>query len=295
MERWYERLRLHGIGVWSPQMRFGDPGLIAESAQDLEELGYSAIWIPDVGGDVLGSVELLLGAGSGIGVATGILNVWMQDPVEVARRRASWSVAWQRRFVLGLGVSHAPLIDHGHPGRYTKPYSKMVGFLDALDGAEPPFPIQARLLAALRPRMLGLARDRASGAHPYFVPPEHVDRAREILGPDATIAVELAVVLDRHPSSARETARRHTSIYTNLPNYTNNLRNFGFGDEDFADNGSDKLVDAIVAWGDDDAIVRRVAIMREAGADHVCIQVIRPDDELPRADWRHLAPALVGH
>ncbi len=288
-------MRLHGTGIWSAQMRYGDPRLIAESASELEELGYSAIWIPDVGGDVLGSIEILLRAAPRIAVATGILNVWMQDPVEVARRRASWSDAWQRRFVLGLGVSHAPLIDQGDPGRYTKPYSKMVDFLDALDGAEVPFPIDARVLAALRPRMLGLARDRAAGAFPYFVPPEHVVRAREILGPDAMIAVELAVVLGRDPSTARETARRHTAIYVNLPNYTNNLRDFGFADDDFADKGSNRLVDAIVAWGDHDAIARRVAVMRDAGADHVCVQVIRPDDEFPRADWSDLAPALVEH
>jgi probable F420-dependent oxidoreductase len=285
-------MRLHGTGIWSAQMRYGDAGLIAESAAELEELGYSAIWIPDVGGDVLGSVELLLRAASGMGVATGILNVWVQDPAEVARRRASWSDAWQRRFMLGLGVSHAALIDQGHPGLYTKPYSKMGEFLDALDGAVTPFPIEARLLAALRPKMLRLARDRAAGAHPYFVPPEHVMRAREILGPDATIAVELAVVLDRDPTSARQTARRHTAVYVNLPNYTNNLREFGFGDEDFAESGSNRLIDAIVAWGDHDAIARRVAVMRDAGADHVCIQVIRSDDELPRSDWRQLAPAL---
>lgn len=286
-------MRLHGTGVWSGHMRYGDPGLIAESAAELDELGYSAIWIPDVGGDVLESIEVLLRAAPRIGVATGILNVWMQDPVEVAQRRALWNDAWRRRFVLGLGVSHAPLIDHGHPGRYTRPYSKMVDFLDALDGAEVPFPIDARVLAALRPRMLGLARDRAAGVHPYLVPPEHVVRAREILGPDASIGVELAVVLDRDPSTARETARRHTATYVSLENYTNNLRDFGFGDDDFAERGSDRLVDAIVAWGDLDAIVQRVAAMRDAGADHVCIQVIRPDDQLPRADWRDLAPALI--
>ncbi len=288
-------MRLEGTGIWSGQMRFGDAGLIAESAAELEELGYSAIWIPDVGGDVLGSVELLLRAAPRVGVATGILNVWMQDPFEVARRRAGWNDTWQGRFTLGLGVSHAPLIDQGHPGRYTKPYSKMVDFLDALDGAEVPFPIDARVLGALRPRMLGLARDRAAGVHPYFVPPEHLVRAREILGPDATIAVELAVVLEKDPSSARETARRHTGIYVGLTNYTNNLRDFGFGDDDFAEHGSDRLVDAIVAWGDEDAIASRVAMMRDAGADHVCIQVIRPDDEMPRAEWRALASALVGH
>jgi probable F420-dependent oxidoreductase len=287
-------MRLTGTGIWSPQLRYGDAALIAEAAAELDELAYNAIWIPDVGGDVMGAVETLLRSTPRIVVATGILNVWMQDPAEVAGRRASWNADWQRRFVLGLGVSHAPLIDHGHPGRYQKPFSKMVEFLDALDAAEVPFPADARVLAALRPRMLGLARDRAAGVHPYFVPPEHVARAREILGPDAMIGVELAVVLDGDPSTARATARRHTATYVRLPNYTNNLRDFGFGDDDFAQDGSDRLVDAIVAWGDLDAIARRVSAMRDAGADHVCIQVIRPDDELPRDDWRELATALVG-
>jgi probable F420-dependent oxidoreductase len=190
-------------------------------------------------------------------------------------------------------VSHAVLIDHENPGRYAKPYSKMVEYLDGLDAAEAPFPADARVLAALRPKMLKLARDRAAGVHPYFVPPEHVVRARETLGPDAMIGVELAVVIDANPSSARETARRHTSTYVTLPNYTNNLREFGFGDDDFVERGSDRLVDAIVAWGDLDAIAKRVATMHDAGADHVCIQVIRSDDELPRADWRELGPALI--
>jgi probable F420-dependent oxidoreductase len=286
-------MRLSGIGVWSGQLRYGDAGQIADAAAELDELGYDAIWIPDVGGDVLGSVEALLRATPRIVVATGILNIWMHEPAEVAQRRASFTEAWQERFLLGLGVSHAVLIDHENPGRYAKPYSKMVEYLDALDAADVPFPADARVLAALRPKMLKLARDRAAGVHPYFVPPEHLVRAREILGPDSLIGVELAVVIARDPSSARETARRHTSTYVNLPNYTNNLREFGFGDDDFAERGSDRLVDAIVAWGDLDAIAKRVAAMRDAGADHVCIQVIRPDDELPRADWRELAAALI--
>jgi len=274
-------------------MRYGDAGLIAESAAELDDLGYRAIWIPDVGGDVLDAVELLLRATPHIGVATGILNVWLQDPVEVAQRRSQWGGDWQDRFTLGLGASHAPLINQGHPNRYTKPYTKMVDFLDKLDGAAVPFPVESRVLGALGPRMLALAGERASGAHPYFVPPEHVVRAREILGAKATIAVELAVVLDSDPASARTVARTHTGIYLTLPNYTNNLRHFGFGDSDFVDGGSDRLIDAIVAWGDLDAIVQRVTAMRHAGADHVCIQVIRAEGEMPRSEWRNLAAALL--
>ena len=190
-------------------------------------------------------------------------------------------------------MSHAPLIDHGQPGRYTKPFSKMVAYLDGLDAAEPPYPVDARVLAALGPRMLGLARDRAAGAFPYFVPPEHVACAREILGPDVFIGVELAVVLDRDPASACVTARRHTATYVGLVNYAQNLYQFGLGDDDFLEQGSDKLVDMIVVWGDLDAIAARVQAMRDAGADHVCVQVIRPDNDTPRAEWRELASALL--
>jgi probable F420-dependent oxidoreductase len=286
-------MRLSGTGVWSGHLRYGDPGAVADAAAAVDDLGYSAIWIPDVGGDVLGSVEALLRATRRATVATGILNVWMHDPAEVAQRRASWTADWQRRFLLGLGVSHAVLIDSTEAGRYQKPLAKMIEFLDGLDGAAEPFPVDARVLAALRPRMLGLARDRCAGAHPYFVPVEHVAKARATLGPDALIAVELAVVLDTDPATARATARRHTAIYTTLPNYTNNLLEFGFSADDFAESGSDRLVDAIVAWGSVDTIAGRVSALRAAGADHVCIQVIRTDDEIPHAEWAELAPALV--
>ncbi len=284
-------MQLSGTGVWSHHLRYGDPGQVAHDAAELDALGYSALWIPDVGGDVLESVEHLLGATNYAKVATGILNIWMHTPTEVSERRAAWNDDWQQRFAMGLGASHAVLIDMNEPGRYAKPYSKMVEYLDGLDAAG--FPADARLLAALGPKMLGLSRDRAAGAHPYFVPVEHIAHAREILGADPIIAAELAVVLDTNSSSARDTARRHTQVYVTLPNYTNNLRNFGFGDDDFADRGSDRLVDAIVAWGTVDTVASRVEAMRAAGANHVCIQVIRADDEVPRDDWRELAPALV--
>jgi probable F420-dependent oxidoreductase len=238
-------------------------------------------------------VETLLGAAARTVIATGILNIWMHEPDEVAARRAAWSDDWKARFLLGLGVSHAPLIDHAEPGRYTKPFSKMVGYLDGLDGAAVPWPADSRVLAALGPRMLGLARDRTAGIHPYFVPPEHVARAREIVGPDAMIAVELAVVLDADPSSARATARVHTATYVGLVNYAQNLYQFGLTDDDFLEQGSDKLVDMIVAWGDMNAITKRVQAMRDAGANHVCVQVIRPDNESPRTEWRELAAALL--
>ena len=286
-------MQLGRTGIWAHQLRYGDAGAIAEMAAELDELGYDALWIPDVGGDVLGSVELLLRAAPRAVVATGVLNIWMHEPDEVAAHVGGWEDAWKARFLLGLGVSHALLIDHGNPGRYAKPYSKMFEYLDGLDAAHPPLTEDTRVLAALGPRMLELARDRAAGVHPYFVPPEHIAAARALLFPTSLIAVELAVVLDSTPSSARATARRHTATYVNLPNYTNNLRRFGYDDDDFADGGSDHLIDGIVAWGDLDSIAARVQQMRDAGADHVCIQVIRADDDVPRADWRELAAALL--
>jgi probable F420-dependent oxidoreductase len=286
-------VQLTGTGIWAHQLRYADPGEIAESAALLDDLGFSALWIPDVGGDVFASAEVLLRAAPRAAIATGVLNIWMHEPADVAAHLAAWDATWRDRFVLGLGVSHAALIDHGNPGRYTKPYTHMVEYLDGLDRAEPPVPERARLLAALRPRMLELARDRAAGAFPYFVPPEHVAEARSALGASSLLAVELAVVLDTDPASARATARNHTGIYVTLPNYTDNLRRFGFDDDDFTGAGSDRLVDAIVAWGDLDAIKARVQLMRDAGADHVCVQLICADDAALRSGWRELAAALL--
>ena len=286
-------MKLSGTGVWAGQLRYGDEGPITEAAAELDELGYSALWIPDVGGDVLGAMEVLLAATDRAVVATGILNVWMHEPAEVAARRASWSEPWQKRALFGLGVSHAPLIDQGNPGRYTKPYSTMVEYLDGLDAAELPLPSEARILAALGPRMLALARDRTAGVHPYLVTPEHAAHARELLGPDRLIATEQGVVLETDPETARAIARNHLAMYLPLPNYWNNLKRLGFDETDLLEGGSDRIVDAIVAWGDVDAIKTRVTAQRDAGADHVCIQVLRATYDFPREAWRELAAALV--
>jgi probable F420-dependent oxidoreductase len=286
-------MKLSGTGVWAGQLRYGEEGPIAEAAAELDELGYAALWIPDVGGDLFPAIENLLGATTRTAIATGILNIWMHEPADVAAHRASWEESWQRRVLLGLGVSHAPLIDSGNPGRYEKPYARMVEYLDGLDAAEPPVPQESRLLAALGPRMLALARDRTAGVHPYLVPPEHSARAREIVGPDALVASEQAVVLETDPERARAIARNHLAMYLPLPNYWNNLLRLGFDESDKQQGGSDRIVDAIVAWGDVDAIKTRVDAHRDAGADHVCVQVLRADYEFPKAEWRELAGALV--
>ena len=222
-------------------------------------------------------------------VATGILNIWRHDAREVAAETASLRAASGDRFVLGLGVSHERLIGE----EYVAPLAKMRSYLDELDGTgQSP---DVRVLAALRPRMLELARSRSAGAHPYYVPPEHTAVARAELGPGPLLAPEQTVVLEPDPTAGRALARQFCARYLPLPNYTDNLRALGYTDEDLAPPGSDRLVDAIVAWGSAADIATRVQAHLDAGADHVCVQVVRADDGPSEADvWQELAGALPG-
>ena len=224
----------------------------------------------------------------------GILNVWMHDAMWVASRHAQLTQAYPDRFLLGLGVSHAVLVDNAEDGhRYARPLSAMIGYLDLLDAAAPPVPTSERALAALGPKMLELARDRALGAHPYLVTTDHTAHAREILGPGPLLAPELKVVLSTDATEARSISRQGLALYLTLPNYTDNLQRIGFTAADLANGGSDRLVDSIVAWGDLDAIAHRIRQHREAGADHVCLQVLTANDSaFPLAQWRELASML---
>lgn len=286
--------RLHGTGIWSAALRYGDPAAAADAAAELEEQGWSALWIPDVGGDLFASVGNLLGATSTVTVATGILNLWMREAAETAQRHHDFVAEHGPRFLVGIGVSHAPLIDAAEPGRYRRPLARTAEYLDGLDAAEHPLAPGDRVLAALGPKMLELARDRTAGSHPYLVAPEHTAIVREALGPDRLVAPEQAVVLETDPGRAREIARAHLAGYLGLPNYANNWKRIGFTDDDLADGGSDRLVDALVAWGDEDAALERVQQHRDAGADHVCVQVLGGDLMSPSTDeWRRLAPALL--
>jgi probable F420-dependent oxidoreductase len=281
---------LTGTGIWSRELRFHeDEGAIAEAAAELEELGYSALWLPGSrGGDIFGACEQVLDATSRIPVATGIVNVWMHDPAASAAAHARLTSAHPRRLLLGIGISHAALVE-----QYRRPLATMRDYLDGLDAADPPVPVDERVIAALGPRMLALAAERTAGTHPYLVTPEHSRIAREAVGPDKLVAPEQTVVVESDPARARELGRAFLAGYLAMPNYTNNLRRLGFGDEDLADGGSDRLVDAVVAWGEPDAIAARVEEHRAAGADHVCIQVAGVSrGELPLAQWRALAPTL---
>lgn len=277
------------VGIWSIGLRSEDPARrreILEAAAELEELGYGAIWLggsPDVSHAIP-----LIEATHRIVVATGILNIWDHDAAEVAARRGALAAAHPGRFLLGLGASHAASV-----GRYDKPYSTMVGYLDRLDAASPPVPKSERVLAALGQRMLQLSGDRAAGAHPYLVTPQHTRQARVRLGAGPLLAPEVKVILETDPEQARTAARRHLAPYLHLPNYTNNLLRLGFTAEDLSSGGSDQLIDAIFAWGDLQAVRKRLAEFHNTGADHVCVQVITDDRQaLPRPQWRELAAAL---
>jgi len=281
-------------GIWSSNLRYGDLGRATEVAAELETLGYSALWIPDIGGDVWTPLAALLGATTTATIATGILNLWMHTPEETAANHAELTAKHGDRFLCGIGISHQRLIDTvQEAGTYKRPVATMAAYLDGLDAADPPLAPANRVLAALGPKMLELARERTAGTHPYLVTPELTKQARDGIGPDKLVASELGVVLETDPSTARAIARKALSTYLGLPNYANNWRRQGFTDDDFADAGSDRLVDALFAWGDETAIARRVQEHRDAGADHVCIQVLAEDPrELTLDAWRALAPAL---
>ncbi|GAA2361513.1 LLM class F420-dependent oxidoreductase [Streptomyces cuspidosporus] len=277
-------------GIWTGALRATDParhGAIRDAAAELEELGFPALWLG--GSPSLDQAALLLEATSRITVATGILSIWDHTAAEVAEHHAALDPAHGDRFLLGLGVSHSRLAKD-----YSRPYTAMREYLDALDAAPTPVPASRRVLAALGPKMLKLSRDRAAGAHPYLVTAEFTAKAREILGPDPLLAPELKVVLEPDLDRARTVARGYLAFYLSLPNYTNNLLRLGFGEDDFRDGGSDRLVSSVFALGDAEAIRRRVDEFLAAGADHLAVQVVtdNPMSDIPLAEWRTLAEAL---
>jgi probable F420-dependent oxidoreductase len=285
-------MELSGVGVWSSQLRYGDAGESADAAAELEELGFQALWIPDVGGPVFDAIGQLLASTKRVVVATGILNLWMHTPSEVAASYATLSVAHGDRFLLGIGVSHAPLIDASEPGRYRQPRAATRAYLDALDAADRPVPVDHRVLAALGPKMLALAATRAGGAHPYLVTPDHTRGAREVLGEGPLLLPEQTVILCDDAAEARAIGTDWLRAYLALPNYANSLLRSGFSSDDLT-SVSDRVFDAIIAWGDEDAIMRRVNEHYAAGADHVCIQVLTPDPTaFPREQWRRIAAAM---
>jgi probable F420-dependent oxidoreductase len=281
-------MRLTNLGVWA-----ATDGLSAAEAaafaQRLEAWGYGALWIPEaVGREVFSACAWLLANTTRLVVASGIANIYARDALAAAAAQKGLNEQSGGRFLLGLGVSHIPLVQDMRQHEYGKPVATMRAYLEGMAAAPyksiaPDSPPKT-VLAALGPKMLELAGERTDGAHPYNVPPEHTREAREILGPNKLLCVEQAAILATDASQARAQARQFLEFYMGLPNYVNNWRRLGFSDPDFVGGGSDRLIDAVVVWGNEQSIRKRIEEHWQAGADHVCVQAIgaggRPDERL---------------
>ena len=284
------------IGIWSFGIASRPAAEVREALAEVEALGYTGAWYGEAFfRESMGTAALALSWTERLVVATGISNVYARDPAAAKAGANTLGEAFPGRFVLGLGISHQPPVEaRGHA--YGPPLTTMRAYLDGIDaapymGPEPVEPTPV-VLAALGPKMLDLARERTDGAHPYFVPVEHTAQARERLGPGKLLAPEQAVLLTTDEAKAREVIREHVTFYMTAPNYRNNMLRLGFEEADMEDGGSDRLQDAIVAWGDEDAVRERVKGHLDAGADHVCIQTL-PSGELDLDALRRLAPALL--
>jgi probable F420-dependent oxidoreductase len=285
--------------VWSFALQRLSAADAGAAARELESLGYPVIWIPESLGskELFSHASILLAATERVVIASGIANIYARDPMAMANGARALGEAYPGRFVLGVGVSHAPSVA-ARGGTYGRPIETMRAYLDAMaaapyTGPEPESPVPL-VLAALGPRMLELAAERTDGAHPYFVPVEHTPYARKRLGPDPFLVVEQTAVLTSDPAEGRRIGRAFAKGYLALPNYANNLRRLGWDDADLAGDGSDRLIDAVIAWGDVDAIVKRVRAHLDAGADQVCVQVRVEQSSDPALDaFRELSAALL--
>jgi probable F420-dependent oxidoreductase len=273
-------VELGTFGVWSRSALWEEAG---DAAAELEGLGYGALWLGGSPGGDLDAVSTVLRGTSGLTVATGIVNVWSEPAAHLSDVYRRIDGDHPGRFLLGIGASHPEAVGD----RYVKPYDKLVGYLDELD-----VPTDRRVLAALGPRVLKLAADRTAGAHPYLVTPEHTATAREVLGTGPLLAPEQHVVLESDPTAARALARKSIELYLGLRNYTNNWLRLGFIAEDLENGGSDRLVDALVAWGSAERIAGRLREHVAAGADHVAVQVVTADGGHDREAFRLLAEVL---
>jgi probable F420-dependent oxidoreductase len=277
-------MKLGRYGVWTTYAAIGEENA-AEAAALVQDLGFGAFWLG--GSPRLPAVRPLLEAADRITVATGVVNVWGYDPGDLAAEHAELAPDFRDRLLVGIGIGHPEATSD-----YRHPLSVMQSFLDGLDHASAPLPADRRCLAALRPKMLELATARSRGAHTYFVPVDHTRSARQLLGPTPLLATELACVIDSDATSARAKARAYAKRYLALRNYTRNLLEFGFTEQDFADGGSDRLLEAIVPQGTAEQIAAVAEDHLEAGADHVCLQPVGLPG-VPRREWTALAEVLA--
>jgi probable F420-dependent oxidoreductase len=278
-------MQLSKLGIWTTYHHIGEENA-GEAARLVEQLGYGTFWLG--GSPRLSAVRPLLQATERLVIGTGIVNVWQHEPDDLAREHAELTSEFPDRLLLGIGIGHPEAT-----GEYERPLSTMRAFLDGLDAAQPPVPSDERCLAALGPKMLQLSGERSRGAIPYFTPVEHTRYARELLGDGALIAPELACVLDTDGSRAKEKARAYAKLYLRLRNYTNNLLRFDFTEQDIANGGSDRLIDAVVPQGTAREIAAVVQAHLDAGADHVCVQPVGVEG-IPAEEWAELAAAVIG-
>jgi probable F420-dependent oxidoreductase len=284
------------IGVWTYQLDLQPAGIAREAAAEIEALGFRTLWISEARRrEILTNAALLLGATSVLSVATGIASIYARDPLTASFGRKTLAEAFPGRFMLGLGVSHRSIVEGQRGHAYGPAVETMRSYLEAMAAADyqspDPGPANGRIvLAALGPKMLELARDLADGAHPYHTTPEHTRSARVILGPGRFLAPEQSVVFSTDPAQARAIARGRLAGTLRHPAYVRNLLRLGFTEADLAGGGSDRLVDGLVAHGYEAAIAKRLREHLDAGADHVAVQILAPDDAiLPRREWRLLA------
>jgi probable F420-dependent oxidoreductase len=272
------------IGIWTSYRPFGKERA-GEAAKLAEELGYGAWWVG--GSPHVLDIRPILEATSSLAAATGILNVWSNDPGDTAAADAVLRADFPGRLMLGVGIGHPEATSD-----YRRPLRTMRAFLDGLDAAPTPPPADERCLAALGPKMLDLAGERTAGTHPYFTTVDHTRFARERLGSGKLVAPELACVVDTDPLRAKAVARDYAKLYLGLRNYTKNLLDFGFTERDLADGGSDRLIDAVIPQGSAEQIAEVARAHLEAGADHVCLQPLG-EQGIPHNSWTTLANALI--
>ncbi len=285
-------MELGKIGIWyfTEMMTAPQAG---EFASRLESLGYAALWLPEtMGRNPFAHAGYLFTQTEKLVIATGIANIYHRHPGMTKQGQHTLAEQSGDRFLLGLGVSHAPLVSGARGLEYGKPVATMRQYLEGMEAspyaAIPPATPPKTVIAALGPKMLALAGEKADGAHPYWTTPEHTAQAREILGPDKMLCVEQKICLETDPSKAREAGRAALAMYAGLPNYANNWKRLGFTDADIENGGSDKLIDGLVAWGDEKAIRDRIKAHQDAGASHVCIQPLKAGGAPGEVDWNVL-------
>jgi probable F420-dependent oxidoreductase len=285
-------MELGKLGVW--YFFDGVPAAAAaEAAKRIESLGYSALWIPEtVGRNPFVHASWLLANTTRLIIATGIANIYHREPGVTMAAQKTLAEQSGNRFLLGMGVSHKPLVEGVRGLEYGAPVPTMRTYLERMAAspytAVPPSEEPPTVIAALGPQMLKLAREKCTGAHPYFVSPEHTAMARDALGPDKWLCVEQKVILESDPAKARALARPVAGIYLGLPNYRNNWLRMGLTEADLENGGSDKFIDATFAWGTVDRIKARIQAHFDAGASHVCIQPVNTNGTFGDLHWAAL-------